>query len=268
MNSTINNGFYARIVTWFENYIAGFDHRDPRCRSKFDMKRQHSQTVAREIASIAQAIGLAPEDVALAKVIGLLHDVGRFLQFARYATFDDRVSVDHGVLGAAIVRENDLLAPLDPADRAVIETAILHHNKARLPELENQRCRRLAKLIRDADKLDIFRVILDSGKGSQQAEISALPGGTDVSDQVIADLCNKNLVCASHVKNQIDLIFFRIGWLLDINFGPTREMIKDRGYFAMLRSMLPETDKISTALNTVDTYLERNRQSDGAVDLT
>jgi putative nucleotidyltransferase with HDIG domain len=261
MNAVISNGFYARLETWFDEYVAGFDHRNPRCRSKFDMKREHSHMVAREIVVIAHAIGLAPGDVALAKVIGLLHDVGRFPQFARYTTFNDRISVDHGVLGATVVRENDLLAPLDSADRAVVETAIVHHNKARLPELEDRRCCLLAQLIRDADKLDIFRVVVNNKK-VQQAGIRALPARADVSDEVFSDVCNGNAVCSGHVKNRTDWIFFRIGWLLDINFAPTREMINERGYFAELRSMLPVTDKITKALNTVGAYLERNHVSD------
>ena len=258
MNHFIKSDFYAYLETWFNDFVISFENRYPQHLFKFDLKRVHSQKVADEIITIAEAIGLDPEGIALAKIIGLLHDIGRFPQFAGYSTFDDRISVDHGALGVNILRDCNLLAMLDFNDRIVVETAILHHNKARLPALEFKRCRLYSQLIRDADKLDIFRIVLDTYDGSRGAEISSLPKEGDISMKVLADLINKESVRYDHIKNQIDWIFLRIGWLFDINFNATLKMIMDRGYYAMLRSMLPETNNIGKALNIVDNYLEND----------
>jgi hypothetical protein len=190
--------------------------------------------------------------MALARIIGLLHDIGRFPQLAGYTTFDDWNSVDHGALGVGILHNHNLLALLDSTDQKVVETAILHHNKLRLPDIEGKRRRLYTQLIRDADKLDVFRLFLDSYNASRVAEISSLPKGEDISIKVLSDLSHKENVRYEHIKNQIDWIFLRIGWLFDINFHPTFKLIMDRGYYAMLRAMLPKTNNIKKALNILD----------------
>jgi putative nucleotidyltransferase with HDIG domain len=258
MNQLIKNGFYTYLETWLDDFISSFERQYPQFLSKFNLKRVHSQMVADEIITIAKAIGLKPEDTPLAKVIGLLHDIGRFPQFAGYTTFDDRISVDHGALGVDILSDYDLLASLDLTDRIVVETAILHHNKARLPDLADKRCHLYAQLIRDADKLDIFRVVKNTIDRPGDSEISTLPKGDDISEKVLTDVTKKEAVCKNHIKNQIDWIFFRIAWFFDINFSHTLKLIMDRGYYKMLRSMLPETDNIIKALNTIDSYLTSN----------
>ena len=256
MNQIIKNGLYAYLESWFDDFIISFENQYPQFLSKFNLKRVHSQMVADEIITIANAIGLEPEDTALAKVIGLLHDIGRFPQFAGYTTFDDRISVDHGALGVDIIRDYHLLAALDQTDQMVVETAILNHNKARLPVLEVKRCRLHAQLVRDADKLDIFRIVQQNYDRWGDPGISTLPRGDDISKKVLADVTNKVTIRKSHINNQIDWIFFRIGWLFDLNFSHTLKLIMDRGCYAMLRSMLPQTNNITTALNTIDRYLE------------
>jgi putative nucleotidyltransferase with HDIG domain len=258
MNQFIKNGYYTYLKTWFDDFVISFEKQYPHFLSKFDLKRVHSQNVADEITTITEAIGLESEDTTLARIIGLLHDIGRFPQFAKYTTFDDRISADHGALGVNILRDYNLLARLDFADQKVVEAAILHHNKVRLPDLGNKRCRLYAQLIRDADKLDNFQLVIDTYNAPHVAEIYCLPRGEDISIKVLADLTHKENVCYKHIKNQIDFIFLRIGWLFDINFHPTLKLIMDRGYYAMFRAMLPKTNNIMKALNIVDTYLESN----------
>jgi putative nucleotidyltransferase with HDIG domain len=249
------NGFYARLEAWFGDYVSGLDHADPRRRSKFELKRNHSLRVAGETASLAAAIGLGAGDAALAAVIGLLHDIGRFPQVERYTTFDDRVSVDHGELGADLIREHNLLAPLADEDRAVVDTAVRHHNKARLPEIPDGRRRLFARLVRDADKLDILRVIREKMDGPGRGLSGALPPGEDISSAVFADIAAAGSVHKDHIRSRIDWVFFRIGWLFDLNFAPTLARLEARGYHAMLRSLLPETPNIAAALERVDAHL-------------
>ena len=77
------------------------------------------------------------------------------------------------------------MTPLDVADRVVIETANLHHNKARLPIIEDRRCRMYVQLIRDADKLDILRVVQERLLGKHGSGTFTLPKGDDISSKVL-----------------------------------------------------------------------------------
>ena len=42
----------------------------------------------------------------IAEAVALLHDVGRFEQYKRYGTFNDRKSVNHAALGVEIMKKN------------------------------------------------------------------------------------------------------------------------------------------------------------------
>jgi putative nucleotidyltransferase with HDIG domain len=252
MPTLATNGLYARLESWFADYVAGFDRADPRRRPKYDLKEAHSRRVAAECAAIAAAVGLDAEEAVLARAAGLLHDIGRFPQVARFATFDDRVSVDHGALGAEVIRDHRLLEELEARDRRALENAVRLHNRARLPAIAEERTARLARLVRDADKLDILRVV-----GERRDAAGALPPGRDLSPEVLADIAAAASVRKEHIRSRIDWVFFRIGWLFDVNFDPALERILDRGHYDMLQSMLPQTENVAAALAAVEAYLER-----------
>ena len=257
MGSVLSNGFFRRLKSRFDDYVAGFDQADAKRRFGIELKKQHCLKVAEESALIAGSIGLGGEEIALAKVIGLVHDIGRFSQFAEYGTFNDRISVDHGQVGAGMIRNGEWLAGLDRTVRSIVETAVALHNKAFLPSLPDERTRLFSRLIRDADKLDIFRVLRDIYNGPDLPQVINFPPGSDLSDKVFQDIVEQRRVSYDHIENRIDAVVLRIAWLFDINFTETLELVLGRGYYDMLRDMLPATDKIGRILDVTDAYLAR-----------
>ncbi|MBN1906833.1 MAG: HD domain-containing protein [Deltaproteobacteria bacterium] len=249
-----NNNDILQLKKWFNKYIDAFEMEYPLCKENFILKKKHSHLVSKEMVTIARSIGLDSHEIDIAQTIGLLHDIGRFPQMAEYNTFNDHDSVDHGKLGVDVIRKHNLLHEMDDYARSIVETAVLLHNKASLPRLTDRRYNIFAELIRDADKLDIFRVDQDVYLFGDST-IDRFPKGLDVSEGVYEEIVNKKMVSNCNIKNQIDLVLFRIGWFFDINFASTLNMIIDRGYYARLRSMLPDTDKIRNLLKVVDNYI-------------
>ena len=70
----------------FLNYTNSYD------LSNFNIKRKvdHSLRVMELCKIIAENLNLDVEDIKLAELIGLLHDIGRFEQMKVYNTFNDR----------------------------------------------------------------------------------------------------------------------------------------------------------------------------------
>ena len=58
---------------------------------------------------IAEELKLSEEEIKLATLIGLLHDIGRFEQYTKWKTFSDRISTNHGVLGSKILEEKNFI---------------------------------------------------------------------------------------------------------------------------------------------------------------
>lgn len=92
------------------------------------LKQIHTYKVVENCQALGEALHLSPHDLALAKMIGLFHDIGRFTQFVKYRTFNDAQSENHGALGVRILHDIPLMKRLDPEDLKVLKFAIANHN--------------------------------------------------------------------------------------------------------------------------------------------
>ena len=149
------------MKTWFFNYVQTFKHGDKNFQENIALKEKHTIQVCNEILSIGKKLGLRKNKLCFAEIIALLHDVGRFEQFARYKTFVDRKSEDHALLGIKILKTYGVLNEFDESLKSLIYQTIMYHNWKALPQKETETCLFYTKLLRDADKLDIWRVVTD-----------------------------------------------------------------------------------------------------------
>ena len=88
-----------------KEYIERYDDSNGRIK----IKKIHIFNVAKNAKKIAQNLQLSEEDIKLAELIGLLHDIGRFEQVKRYHTFADRESVNHAALGIEILFNDGMI---------------------------------------------------------------------------------------------------------------------------------------------------------------
>lgn len=140
----------------FARYTRPYDAQDPKVRLKID----HTYRVAALCDRIARSLDLPPQEADLAWLCGILHDVGRFEQLRRFGTFDDSRSIDHAAASAEVLFDRGGIRDYleDPAEDALLRTAVAHHSAYRLPEDLDPRTRRFCEILRDADKIDILRV--------------------------------------------------------------------------------------------------------------
>ena len=121
-----------------------------------ERKQKHSIRVMKISKKIAEGLNLTQEEVDIATLIGLLHDIARFEQYTKYHTFKDSESVDHGELGVEILnRDIRKYIETDQYDE-IIKLAVKNHNKYKIQEDLNLKQKLFAQIIRDADKIDIF----------------------------------------------------------------------------------------------------------------
>lgn len=144
----------------FAGYAARYDANDPKVKLKID----HTYRVAGLCGRIAAAQGLGPADVDLTWLCGLLHDVGRFEQLRQYGTFNDAASIDHAACSAQVLFDQGHIRDYleDPAEDALLRTAVTWHSAYRLPDGLDARTRLYCDLLRDADKIDILRVNVET----------------------------------------------------------------------------------------------------------
>ena len=154
----LTRGFDAAKVA-FEAYLDEYDRAD----DKIHLKIVHTYGVVDAAEDIARRMGLTEEDVQLAKLIGLLHDIGRFEQIKRFDSFEPG-TMEHAAYGAQLLFGSEkMIRRFVKDDRfdSLICPAIEKHSDFKLEGIADERTLLHAKLIRDADKLDNCRVKLE-----------------------------------------------------------------------------------------------------------
>ena len=112
------------IQNRFTEYAQGFFSQDNFVNFNLHLKLCHSYKVQQESAYIAAELELSDYDRKLANIIGLLHDAGRFPQFAKYRTYIDAKSENHSEMGIEAIAQYGLLDGVSESDRQIIITAI------------------------------------------------------------------------------------------------------------------------------------------------
>src|SRR5208337_5001101 len=143
---------------WFQCYCASFHTSDEEDTRNLVLKEEHTARVCANILKIAGEESLGAGDAMIAEATALFHDVGRFPQYAKYKTFMDSLSVNHGELGARELAGAGILNNLPVREQEIITTAVKFHNAFKVPDLAGSNAIIFLKMVRDADKLDIWRI--------------------------------------------------------------------------------------------------------------
>lgn len=240
--------FIHSLYEWFSKYVHSFYSNDHDVQANITLKEVHTLEVAQNCRQLAGHLGLPPADQQLAEIIGLLHDIGRFKQYAIYRTFRDSISENHALLGLKEIAGLELLKQLNPEARACLEFAVAHHNSIAIPANSQERLQLFARLIRDADKLDIFRVLSPTIQPSDGAGYTAL---------FVEGLLSGSQCDYSYMKTADDRKLVRLSWLYDIHYAWTLKRIVEQGYVEELIASLPDDPKIIKAVLLLQRYIQR-----------
>lgn len=141
----------------FDNYVSNYDLDDLNIKLKYN----HSYRVMRLQEKYAKLLNFSDDDIELAKLIGLLHDIGRFEQLKVYNTYNDGLSVDHADYSVEQLFDKNQIENFTKRKDwyPIIKFAIQNHNKHLIEKVDDERVLMHAKLIRDTDKIDIIYLL-------------------------------------------------------------------------------------------------------------
>lgn len=243
--------------------MKGFYSKDPKIQENIRLKEEHSLRVCKEILQLGKALDLNSNALRLAETIALFHDIGRFEQFRTYGTFNDKVSENHATLGLKVLEETNVLSRLTKTQRSITYKAIGYHNVRKLPDPsdENPDCLLYSKLLRDSDKLDIWRVVTtyyaQRHKHRNPALELELPDTPGYSLCFVEDILNNRISNSHALKTYNDMKLLQLGWIFDINFTRTFLYIQQRQIIEKIITTLPDTEDIRKIQNHLNEYLEK-----------
>ena len=230
----------------FDNYVMGFDISDNAIRRKYE----HSYRVMNIAKDIAGSEKMGEDDIQIVTVAGLFHDYGRFSQWRDYRTFSDRKSIDHADLGVKLLfEEREIETFVEKRENFdEIYDAIKYHNKLAIPEGLSEHNKKICRVIRDADKLDILYLL---GKGDFDFESSS----DEVSILVDEAFRQERLVDVRDIKNKNDNIVKTLAFIYDLNYGYSYEYILDNALLDRLFERISDKDLLRGYFDKIYEYV-------------
>jgi hypothetical protein len=244
----------------FSGYIDLFHGLSEEQQNNFTIKKEHSIRVAETVFSLAEKLHLSDGDKGLAFFIGLFHDIGRFKQLVEFNTFDDSKSVDHADYSMKVLKENNFFGLIEEGQEQLVHLAILNHNKRELPKNLSKEELLFSQLIRDADKLDILKVLSDYYANPRAIANHTLtwekPSGGAISKEVAKQVLNGVIVSKDKIENQLDIKVMQLSWVYDINYKPSFELVMKNRFLEKIYNSLPKNDKVIEIYRKVKVYAE------------
>ncbi len=223
----------------FQEYVKNYDPTD----RKIALKIAHIERTSQVAKKIAESLNLEKEDIELAELIGLLHDIGRFEQIKRYHTFADKDSMNHGEFGVKILFEEEKIRDYISTSKydEIIRKAILNHNRKEIEKGLTDKELLHAKIIRDADKVDILYIMTFE-------KIETLYNKDDISnekmtDKIYEEFMEGKLVDYKKIQSAADKVIAHFAYVYDFNFKYSLKYIYENQYLEKHYKRIVFSDK-------------------------
>lgn len=262
---------WKEMHTWMANYIKSFYTEDAEVQNGIHLKELHTGYVTAHCRELAVHLGLGEHERRLAEIVGLFHDVGRFRQYSLYRTFNDAQSEDHADLGLKVLSELPFMKELSEEDEALVRFAIGNHNKRVIAPTEDRRKLRMAKIIRDADKLDIYRVLRPYLTGTDMEgapNFIKVQAGQEVSPDFIEIFVAGGQADYHQIRTHGDRKLVRLLWVYDINFSWTLQRIVEAGYVDdIIASLEPRNERMELGIERLRSYIAEKCRTEDRMDI-
>lgn len=243
----------------FSEYVKNYDYRDEKIR----LKIEHTYRVAKLCEQIAVSERLSAEDVDLAWLIGLLHDIGRFEQLRQYNTFIDAESVDHAELGADILFKQGKIREfvMDTDRDELIELAVRCHSLYRLPEGLSERETMFCDIIRDADKVDILRVNVEFAPEDIYNVSSEVLRNEEVTPEVMQSFFEEHATLRSLKKTSVDHLAGHISLIYELVYPHSVKVMAEQGFLEKMLAFKSENTntrgQFKIIADKINAYVEK-----------
>ena len=247
-----------KAKNFYKEYISNYNPDNP----KIALKIAHIFRTAEKSKMIALNLGLLEEDVKLAELIGMLHDIGRFEQLRLYNTFNDRESINHGELGAKILFDDGLIKNFieDRQYDRIIYLAVINHNRDNIEDGLTERELLHCKIIRDADKWDISYILTIENDealwGTSEPDFD-----NEITPEIFEGYMQTGRIDYSKRKTKEDVFITQISHIFDIYFDYTLENIVKEKYLEKFKDRYEYKneklkEQLDMAFNKAYKYIE------------
>ncbi len=256
------------VVKRFEQYTEAYDANN----EKIALKIGHTYRVADLCEQIACAEGMDGADADLAWLLGMLHDIGRFEQLRKYNTFIDAESVSHAALGAEILfggkqeekgREGGIIREFvpDSSEDVLLELAVRLHSAYRVPANQDARTVKFCHILRDADKIDIQRVNIETPLEEIYNTTAEELYHAEITKEVADGFYEHHAIRSSLKRTLADHIVGHVSLLYELVYPESIRLVNEQGYWKKLIAFPSQNPRTAKQLKLLSEEMQRYLES-------
>lgn len=242
----------------FEEYFQSLIIDSPDNQHQFEEIRAHSLRVVANSLLLAKVLLQTEEEKRIATVNALFHDLGKASLIAKNMEAMN-IQRDHATVSSKIIQQSDFYQSLSAEVQLIILKSVENHNKAKLPKLDTEQQTLFARLLRDADKLDIFDSSYRFFKekyGIQPNVTTDLNNSTEVSDKILKSILAGKTAVIEDMKSMNDYKLMLISMAFDLNFKYTFRIMSEKQYIQKIYETLPKRDQIIDVYRGIKLFVE------------
>ena len=243
----------------FEEYFQSLISGSPDNQQRVEDIRAHSLRVAGNSLLLAKNLLQTEEDKHIAEIIALFHDYGKAVMIVQGTESPINIQHNHAALSAKLIQQMGFYPKLSADVQLIILKSIEGHNKLKLPKLDNEQQTLFARLLRDADKLDIFETSYRFFKekyGAQPLMAMDLINHVEISDKIIKSVLAGKTAAVEDMKTMNDYRLLLLSMAFDLNFKYTFRILSEKQYIQKIYETLPKRDLIIDAYRGIKLFVE------------
>lgn len=242
----------------FEEFFQSLTIDSPENQHQFEEIRAHSLRVVANSLLLSNVVLQTEEDKRIATVNALFHDIGKASLMSKNVEALV-IQRDHATVSAKIVQQMEFYQTLSADIQLVILKSIESHNKLKLPKLDSEQQTLFARLLRDADKLDIYDSSYRFFKekyGIQPVITVDLIKTPDVSEKILKSILAGKTAAVEDMKTMNDYKLLLISMAFDLNFKYTFRIMSEKQYIQKIYETLPKRDQIIDVYRNIKLFVE------------
>ncbi len=226
---------------------------------KVDDVRAHSLRVAKITNMLANIVLQVQEEKYLAELIALVHDLGKADMIVKRTESPTNILRDHAITSVSLIQGMAFFQKLPEEAQTIVLKSVENHNKIKLPKSDNEQQAQFARLLRDADKLDIYESSYKFFKerfGTQPLVTLDLLNHSDVSASILKAIAAGKSADLDDMKTMNDYKLVLMAMAFDLNFKISFKIMSEKQYVQKIYETLPKRDQIIDAYRTIKLFVE------------
>lgn len=240
---------------YFQSLIVGL----PENKKRVEDVRAHSLRVSNNSLLLAKTVLQNDEDKRIAEVNALFHDLGQATLIAQGTESPTNIQRDHATVSAKLLQQMDFYSKLPVDIQHILQKSIENHNKLKLPKLDSEQQTLFARLLRDADKLDIYESsyrFFKERQGIQPIMTFDLVNSAEVSDKIIKSVMAGKTAAVEDMKTMNDYKLLLLSMAFDLNFKFSFRLLSEKQYIVKIYETLPKRDQIIDVYRGIKLFVE------------